>query len=206
MKFGFIGAGDVSLAIAKKIIALGHDVSLSSRRGAAHIADRVGILGPHAQAVSVEEAAANDIVFLAVPWEATEAALSNLPAWENRILIDTTNPFVKTASGYAKADLGGRSASEIVADYAPSARIVKAFNAILMSNFEKGPTQDGVRRVLFVSGDDVAAKRDITDLIEAFGYAVIDLGALADGGRMQQGGGPLAGQDLLLFAPWQLNG
>jgi predicted dinucleotide-binding enzyme len=206
MKYGFIGAGDVSFAIASKLVSLGHDVALSSRRGAASIADRVRTLGANAEAVSVETAAANDIVFLAVPWAATEAALSTLPAWENRILIDTTNPFVKTASGYAVAVLGERSASEVVAEYAPGARVVKAFNSILMSNFKKGPTQDGVRRVLFVSGDDVAAKKEVTHLIEAFGFAAIDLGNLAGGGRLQQGDGPLAGQDLLLFAPWQRNG
>ena len=206
MQFGFIGAGQVSLAIAKELIALGHEVALSSRRGPAHIATKLAGLGANAHAVSVSEAASADIVFLAAPWETVEEALSGLPAWNNRILVDTTNPFVKTASGYAVDALDGRSASAIVADFAPGARVVKAFNTILMTNFEKGPTQEGVRRVLFVSGDDVAAKNEVQSLIEAFGFAVIDLGGLTEGGRLQQGGGPLAGQDLLLFAPWRLKG
>jgi predicted dinucleotide-binding enzyme len=35
-------------------------------------------------------------------------------------------------------------------------------------------------------------------LIESFGFAVIDLGGLVSGGRMQQAGGPLAGLDLFM--------
>ena len=83
---------------------------------------------------------------------------------------------------------------------------MKAFNSILMKNFEKGPTHDGARRVLFVSGDDPSAKNVVRGLIEAFGYAVIDLGELEDGGRMQQGDGPLAGKDLLMVSDWSLGG
>jgi predicted dinucleotide-binding enzyme len=42
------------------------------------------------------------------------------------------------------------------------------------------------------------AKGTVKDLIASFGFAVIDLGGLKEGGRMQQGGGPLAGPDLLV--------
>jgi 8-hydroxy-5-deazaflavin:NADPH oxidoreductase len=206
MKFGIIGAGEVSLAIARALVSQGHEVALSSRRGPAQIGDKVAALGVRAEAVPVQEAATADIVFLAVPWEEVKRALADLPPWNGRILIDATNPFIRASSKYVAADLGGRSSSAIVADHAPEARVVKAFNSILMKNFEEGPTQGGVRRVLFVSGDDDAAKDQVRGLIEALGYAVIDLGGLEDGGRMQQGDGPLAGKDLLLSADWRLNG
>ncbi len=52
--------------------------------------------------------------------------------------------------------------------------------------------------MLFVSGDDVAAKETVEALIAQLGYAAIDLGGLDEGGRMQQPGGPLAGPDLLV--------
>lgn len=42
-------------------------------------------------------------------------------------------------------------------------------------------------------------------LIEALGFAVVDLGGLDVGGRLQQGDGPLAGKDLVMLADWQLN-
>lgn len=206
MKIGTIGVGQVALTIARALLSQGHEVGLSSRRGADQVADRIAALGPRAKAVSIPEAATADIVFLAVPWDQVAHALKDLPPWSGRILVDTTNPFVASSGKYVVADLGGRSSSRIVADHAPGARVVKAFNSILMKNFEKGPTQDGGRRVLFLSGDDAAAKHEVAGLIEALGYAVIDLGGLEEGGRMQQGDGPLAGKDLLMFADWHLNG
>lgn len=57
---------------------------------------------------------------------------------------------------------------------------------------------DRPRTVLFISGDDTAAKKPIADLIEQIGLACIDIGALATGGRLQQLGGPLGGARMTL--------
>jgi predicted dinucleotide-binding enzyme len=51
--------------------------------------------------------------------------------------------------------------------------------------------------VLFLSGDDVAAKAEVSELFEAAGFFPIDLGDLASRGRMQQVGGPLPGLNLV---------
>jgi len=204
MKVGIIGAGQVALAIARNLLAQGHEVALSSRRGPSSLGETITALGDGATAVMVREAAKADIVVLAVPWSETKQILTDLPPWNDRILIDATNPFVAGPQKLVVADLGGRSSSAIVAEHAPGARVVKAFNSILMSNFEKGPTHDGARRVLFISGGDLSAKSDVRGLIEAFGFAAIDLGGLEDGGRLQQGDGPLAGKDLLMLSDWSL--
>ena len=150
-----------------------------------------------AEAASVTEAGAQELVLLALPWSAVPDALDSLPDWQGRILVDATNPFV-AFDPLRLADLEGRSASVVVAGHAPGARVVKAFNSITMANFEKGPRQGDARRVLFVSGDDVASKQTVQRLITELGYSPIDLGGLDDGGRMQQPGGPLAGPDLLV--------
>ena len=198
LRIGFIGAGPVARAIAKSAVNRGHEVMLSSGRGTETLGRAVAELGSKASAVAVRMATAADIVILAVPWNRVEQALSGLPAWQGRILVDATNPFLGTAPDLVLADLGGEGASEIVARHAPGARVVKAFNSIRMSTYQAGPTSGSGRRVLFVSGDHLDAKVQIGGLIESFGFAVIDLGTLKDGGRMQQAGGPLAGQDLLL--------
>ncbi|MDT5247276.1 MAG: 8-hydroxy-5-deazaflavin:NADPH oxidoreductase, partial [Mycobacterium sp.] len=153
--------------------------------------------GIGAEAASVTEAAAQELVLLALPWPAVPDVLDPLPDWQGRILVDATNPFV-TFNPLQLADLQGRSASVIVAEHAPGARVVKAFNSITMANFDKGPRQGDARRVLFVSGDDVASKQTVQHVITELGYAAIDLGGLDEGGRMQQPGGPLAGPDLLV--------
>ena len=195
MQIGILGAGSVGLAVGRQLIGAGHLVKLSSARGAHALTPVAQDIG--AEAVSVAEAAAGELVLLAVPWPAVPDVLDPLPDWQGRILVDATNPFV-AINPLQLADLQGRSASVVVAEHAPGARVVKAFNSITMANFEKGPRQGDTRRVLFVSGDDVASKQTVQRLITELGYAPIDLGGLDDGGRMQQPGGPLAGPDLLV--------
>src|SRR5262249_2201759 len=131
MKFGTIGAGTVALAVAREVLARGHEVLLSSRRGPDALADRVAELGRGASAASVADAASLDYVLLAVPWPDVESVLKSLPAWNGRVLIDATNPFIETTPKLVLADLGGKSASEVVAALAPGARVVKAFNSIV---------------------------------------------------------------------------
>jgi predicted dinucleotide-binding enzyme len=127
-----------------------------------------------------------DYVLLAVPWKNVEAALQGLPEWNGRVLIDATNPFVEISPKLILADLGGIGASEIVAGFAPGARILKAFNSIRMDRFNEGLVKGQSKRVIFVSGDDEEPKRVVKDLIESFGFVAIDLGGLVTGGRIQQ--------------------
>ncbi len=195
MQIGILGAGNVGLAVGRQLIGAGHVVKLSSARGPHALTPVAQDIG--AEAVSVTEAAAAELVLLAVPWPAVPDTLDQLSDWDGRILVDATNPFV-SHNPLQLADLQGRSASVVVAEHAPGARVVKAFNSITMANFEKGPRQGEARRVLFVSGDDLASKKTVQHLITELGYASIDLGGLDEGGRMQQPGGPLAGPDLLV--------
>jgi 8-hydroxy-5-deazaflavin:NADPH oxidoreductase len=200
MKIGMLGAGDIARGVAKYALEQGHEVLLCNHSGPAKLAQIVTELGPRAAGVSRFEAAAAQVVLLAVPWESVRDALTGLPPWNGRILIDATNPFLNPQHLNVLDDLGGRMSSEIVADLAPGARLVKAFNTMFASKLAEGPRpRAGTRRVLFVSGDDAAAKATVTNLIESFGFATIDLGDLKFGGRMQQAKtAPLAGPDFLL--------
>jgi predicted dinucleotide-binding enzyme len=195
MQIGILGAGNVGLAVGRRLVDAGHHVTLSSTRAPHDLRPVAEIIG--AGAATVSEAGTAELVLLAVPWTAVPDVLDPLPDWQGRILVDATNPFVGF-DPLQLADLDGRSASVIVAEHAPGARVVKAFNSIGMASFEEGPQQGRARRVLFVSGDDVPSKQSVQDLITELGYAAIDLGGLDEGGRMQQAGGPLAGRDLLV--------
>jgi predicted dinucleotide-binding enzyme len=199
MKFGTIGAGTVALAFAREAVAAGHQVVLSSRRGPESLAGKIAELGNGASAATVEKAASLEYVLLAVPWPNVDEALRGLPAWNGRVLIDATNPFSEYSPQLVLADLGDRGASEIVAAGAPGARVVKAFNSIVIDRFNDGAAKNGGRRVIFVSGDDTEPKEFIKGLIKSFGFEPIDLGGLVTGGRLQQAGGPLAGRDLVDF-------
>jgi len=195
MKIGFIGAGAVAQSIARSAIQAGHEVVLSARRGPQALGDIVAGLGPNASADTVQEVARLELVMLAVPWLQVPSALDGLPNWAGRILVDTTNPFTQLEPELVLADLGSTGASEIVAAHAPGARVVKAFNAIRMEHYDKGPKFHDGKRVIFVSGDDKDAKAVVMGLVNDFGYAPVDLGGLVSGGRMQQAGGPIAGHD-----------
>lgn len=191
MKIGFLGAGVVAKTIAKHALAAGHEVVLSNSRGPETLASLVGELGAGASAGTVQEATAQEMVVLAVMWPGVQKALFSISDWKGRLLVDATNR-VAGFTPLTLGDISGRTSSEIVADLAPGARVVKAFNSVPMawiSDF----TPSKPNTVLFISGDDDEAKKPVHDLIEGFGFTCVDLGSLAVGGRLQQLGGPLAG-------------
>jgi 8-hydroxy-5-deazaflavin:NADPH oxidoreductase len=197
MEIGTIGAGAFALAFAKRALKAGHTVKLTNDRGPDSLREIVTQLGPGAIAVPKEVAASCEMVLLAVPWDNVPGTLANLPRWKNQILIDGTNPFHGKAGKFTPADVGNLSTSQLVAALAPGARVVKAFNHMIVANLEADPVVKGARRVAFVSADDNDAKKSVETLLKTFGYSVIDLGDLRDGGLIQQAGGPLAGRDLL---------
>jgi hypothetical protein len=196
MKIGIMGAGSIGQALAGHMAKAGHEVLVSNSRGPETLAGLVRQLGPRARAGTRQEAAAADVVMLSVPWEQVHEAMTGLPAWNGRILVDAPNPVL--LPGFRLAELGGRTSSEIVASMAPGARVVKTANTLLAAVLAQEPRQSGGRRVLFMSGDDAGARTEVSGLFEQVGFATVDLGALAIGGRLQQfPGGPLPTLNLL---------
>ena len=198
MRIGIIGAGNVARGITRLATPRSHQVILSNSRGPGSLAALVAELGPQVTAGTVADAAQAELVVLAVPWQAVSSAVSSVPPWNNRIVIDATNQFVSDDGTLKLADLGGRTSSEIVARVLPGARVVKAFNTLPVAVFER-PQEAGGRRVLFVSGDDADAKRTVGVFLDELGFAAIDLGSLRDGGAIQQAGGPLGGKNLIML-------
>ena len=184
MKIGIIGAGGIGQAFAGQVAKAGYEVIVSNSRGPESLADVVRQLGSRAKAGTREQAAQADIVVVAVRWQQLRAALTDLPAWKGRILIDCTNPIVKP--GFPLTELNGITSSEFVASLALGARVVKVANTLPRALLASDPSQAGGRRVLFMSGDDAAAKEDVSVILEKAGFATIDLGGLASGGRLQQ--------------------
>jgi 8-hydroxy-5-deazaflavin:NADPH oxidoreductase len=196
MNIGIIGAGGIGQAFAAHVARAGYEVIVSNSRDPESLAGLVRQLGPRAKAGTRQEAARADVVVVAVQWEHLRAALSDLPAWNGRILIDATNPVLEP--GFRLAELNGSTSSEIVASMAPGARVVKVANTLLRAALAADPKQAGGRRVLFMSGDDAAAKADVSGILDKVGFATIDLGGLASGGRLQQfPGGPLPTLNLI---------
>jgi len=195
MQIGTIGAGALAQAFAKRVLKAGFNVKISNNRGPESLRDIVNQLGRGATAVPKEEAAACEMVLLAVPWDNLTETLAGLPQWKNQILIDGVNPFLGKAGSFSPAEVGNLSTSQFVAALAPGARVVKAFNHMLVPNLEADPVVNGARRVAFISANDDSAKKRVQTLLEGCGYSVVDLGNLRDGGLIQQAGGSIAGRD-----------
>jgi predicted dinucleotide-binding enzyme len=202
MKIGFIGAGAVAQTVAKQVLPFGHKVMFSNSHGPESLGSLVKEFDPNASAGTPERAADQEIVVIAVNWSNVQAALFAVKDWKGRILVDATNR-IASFTPPSLGDISGRTSSEIVADQAVGAKVVKAFNSVPMAwisdFFPSKP-----KTVLFVSGDDADAKKPITDLVEEVGLSAIDLGSLAIGGRLQQLGGPLAGVRLTLSDKFSL--
>ena len=198
MNIGLIGAGAIGTAIARALSRSGMKISIANSRGPASLAGLVAELGPLARAVTVKEAAQADLVFLAVNWSRIPAALEGLGSWEGRILVDANNPI--EAPAFQPVDLHGLSSSEVVAGLAPGARVVKGFNHLQPALLTGDPRAEGGQRVLFLAGDDRQAKSEVASLAGRLGFAAIDLGGLAESGRLIQfPGGALTALNLVRF-------
>jgi 8-hydroxy-5-deazaflavin:NADPH oxidoreductase len=186
---GIIGAGRIGQAMAQTALRAGRQVVIANSRGPGSLSTLVRELGEDVTAGTVEDAAAADIVVLAVMWPDVPEAVEGLER-EGRIVIDPTNDF-------DPSDLDWRTSSEVIADLLAPARVVKAANTLGAAVLGSDPRQAGGQRVIFLSGDDTDAKSEVLALFEDAGFFVVDLGGLREGGRMQQVGAPLAGHNLI---------
>ena len=191
MNIGFLGAGTVAQTIAKHALAFEHQVLLSNSRGPNTLSALVAELGPGASAGTPQQAAEQDLVVLAARWSNVQQALFAVADWSGRVLVDATNRLASYTPP-TLGDISGRTSSEIVADLAPGAKVVKAFNSVPMSWIaDFSPSKP--RTAIFISGDHAGAKQQVGALIDQIGFCSVDLGSLATGGRLQQLGGSLAG-------------
>ena len=207
MNIGIIGSGALGSNVARAFAAKGLSATIANKSGPASLAKLVAELGTTITAGTIEQAASADIVVVAVPWEALETLVQGLPAWNNRIVIDATNPVLflapdspdrndpsnpLAAYGIKAIDLGDQYASAIFSKLVPGARVVKALNHV-DANVLPQPEVAGGQRTMFYSGDDTAAKAEVRKLLETVGYFAVDLGSLDVGGPlMQLPFGPLA--------------
>ena len=177
MNIGILGSGNVGGTLGTRWAQLGHDVVFSSREpGSQQMKDLVARAGKSARAAtSTETTASSDVILLATPWPATQSILAGAANLQGKILIDAVNPL---ASDLSKLEVGTTSScGELVASWAPGARVVKAFNTIgapVMGD----PKVNGEGVAMFYCGDDADAKRTVAQLATELGFDARDAGPL----------------------------
>jgi predicted dinucleotide-binding enzyme len=194
MNYAILGSGAIGSALARRFVAKNIDITIANTKGPQSLAGLVSELGPFVRPVIASEALQADVVILAIPFDAVRDAVKGVE-WERRIVVDATNAIDFPA--FSPRDLEGRLSTQIVAEAVPGARVVKAFNTLAATILGADPVAHGGRRVLFISSDDPSARLAIVDLVDRLGFAAVDLGGIAEGGRVQQFGGGVSGKEFV---------
>jgi 8-hydroxy-5-deazaflavin:NADPH oxidoreductase len=198
MTIGIIGAGAIGTAFAHRAAKANIPAILSNSRGPDSLSGLIKEIGGEVRAGTRQDAAAQKLVLVAVNWSKLPAALSGLPDFGGRIVIDANNPIVGPA--FQLAELHGRLSTEVFAGTVLGARVVKAFNHLPAKLLAEEPQAPGGRRVLFFAGSDGPAKVEVAALIDRLGFFGIDLGQVNEGGRaINVPGGGLTIQNLIRF-------
>ena len=181
MKVGILGSGVVAKALAEGFIKHGHVVMLGTRNPAK--LEDWDWKTPKGLAGSVAEAAAfGEILVLAVKGTAAAevmqaAGLTNIAG---KTVIDTTNPIADEppVNGVLRFFTSlDESLMERLQREFPAANFVKAFNSVgnaLMVD----PKLKGGKPTMFLSGNDAAAKKSVTGVLDQFGWETADMGAV----------------------------
>jgi 8-hydroxy-5-deazaflavin:NADPH oxidoreductase len=176
MRIGILGTGNMADALGGQWAARGHEIMVGGRDAgrAAARATRVG-----AAAGTIAQAAAwGEVLLLAVPHDAVGSVLSAAGALSGKVIVDCVNPVVP---GRFTLATSGRSAAQEVADRAPEAHVVKAFNLCHVNVWRMTPPPVAVP----LCGDDTDAVARVASLVEDIGCQPVNAGGLDRAGLLE---------------------
>jgi len=192
MKVGFIGAGHIGKALAKKFVNAGYPVIISNSRGVESLQSLVEELGDLATAGTSEDAANADLVVLAVMWEQTTSALEKLKKQlSGKTVIDATNNMNSSPDD--------QPTSVVISQLIPDSQVVKAFNTLIAATLDEDPAVNDGKRVIFYSGDHTSEKETVGRIISDLGFAAIDLGDLKQASPLTEFFKPLSALNLVSY-------
>lgn len=173
MKIGIIGAGNVGRALGGRLIAAGHEVTfgLVDPEDTSEIDELEGARGASVRG-AVEAA---EVVVLATPWKFTQDAVEAAGDFENKPLLDATNPI---GPGFTLTHGHDDSGAEQVARWATNARVVKIFNTTGFENM-KDPSYGDYEVMMLAACDDEDAREVALGLARDIGFEARWLGDLS---------------------------
>ncbi|HZW41398.1 MAG TPA: NAD(P)-binding domain-containing protein [Agromyces sp.] len=193
---GIFGAGKVGTALARLLVASGHDVLISGSPRQTALDLLVSVIAPGARvATPAELVAAADVIIVAVPF--SKAGTVPWDTFDGRIVVDAMNYWPPVDGNIAEIDADPRTTSEINAARNPRARVVKSLNHLGYHEMEDDSMDPGspLRRALAVVGDDAGARAVVAAIIDAIGFDPVDGGGLSHG-RALEPGHPAFGREL----------
>ena len=187
MKIGIIGAGQIGGTLARRLTALGHDVSVANSRRPETLRQLAKETG--AKPVMVKEAArAGDVVIVTIPMKSIPKLPRDLfeGVPDDVVVVDTGNYYPRQRDGRIDPIEDGVTESRWVSQQLGRS-VVKAFNNIYANHLlERGKPKGTPGRIaLPVAGDDRRAKDIVIRLLEELGFDGLDAGSLDESWRQQ---------------------
>jgi predicted dinucleotide-binding enzyme len=177
MDITIIGTGNMARGIATRALAGGNTVTLLGTE-AEKAQALAGELSGDVRAGTVGEPITGDVVVLAVWYQALDDVLGRYgDQLTGKTVVDITNPV--DLQPYAPLTIEAGSAAQEIAQKAPGAKVVKAFN----TTFAGSQPLD-----VFVASDDEEAKAKVRRLAESAGLRVLDAGPLAHARQLEGAG------------------
>lgn len=171
MKIAVIGAGSVGATLGGGWVGAGYDVIFGVREPESEKYQAL----PAPRATPADAATQADVILLATPWPATEAAIASLGPLSGKLVLDATNPLKPQLAGLTHGH--ETSGGELVAQWAVGARVVKVFNTTGFDNMANPHYPAGAATMLYC-GDDSGAKAVAHELAQALGFEPQDAGPL----------------------------
>jgi len=182
MDITIIGTGNMARGIATRALAGGHAVTLLGTEAAKAEAAAAALSGD-ARTGTVGDPLAGDVVVLAVWYQALDDVLARYSdQLSGKVVIDITNPV--DPQTFEPLTLEAGSAAEEVAQKAPGAKVVKAFNTTFAGTLVEGSVA-GQPLDVFVAADDQDAKNTVRQLAESGGLRAVDAGPLAHARQLE---------------------
>jgi predicted dinucleotide-binding enzyme len=180
MKIGVLGSGDVGKVLASGFLKHGHQVTIGTR-DTAKLAIWAKANSQGRVATFAEAANFGDVVVLAVKGAVAPQVLAaaGAEAHAGKVVIDACNPIDGgPQNGVLKFFTNlDESLMERLQKQFPKARFVKAFNSVGNARMVN-PDFGGLKPTMFICGNDGAAKKTVTQLLDQFGWDTEDMGGV----------------------------
>jgi 8-hydroxy-5-deazaflavin:NADPH oxidoreductase len=185
MNVTIIGTGNMGRALATRVLAGGHDLTLLGT-SAAKAEALAGELEGSVDTGAVDDALEGDVVILAVWYPTTlEVVERYADQLQGKVVVDISNPI--DVEAFEPLTLAAGSGAEEAAARAPGARVVKAFNTTFARTLAAGNVE-GKPVDVFVASDDDEAKQTVIRLVEDSGLRAVDAGPLRRARELEAAG------------------
>jgi predicted dinucleotide-binding enzyme len=184
MKIGVLGSGTVGQTLASGFLKHGHEAMIGTREPSSDGMKKWTAANPKGKVGTFREAAQFGELLLVATNGRVAANAIEMAGKENfggKVLIDVNNPIgdAPPSDGVLSFFTGpNESLAETIQSLVPQARVVKAFNSVGAGKMVNPHYEQGTP-TMFIAGNDAAAKRTVTGLLDQFGWEAFDCGGIA---------------------------